>query len=316
MEIVFGPVPSRRLGHSLGINNIPPKMCSYSCIYCQVGRTTVKTIELRHIYRPAQIAEQVKTRLQQALNNNLPIDYATFVADGEPTLDVELGSAINKVKKQGISVAVISNGSLVWRQDVKHSLYNADWVSLKVDAVSYDIWRRINKPHKMLNIEEILNGMIEFSKNYKGILATETMLVKNINDGEEEIKRIADFITILNTSKAYIAIPIRPPATNVSPANEQSTNTAFQIFEQRLGKTVEYLIGYEGSDFAYTGNIREDVLSITAVHPMRKEAVRELLEKANAGWNTIQDMLDSREIVELQYQGNTFYMRKLPGYLL
>jgi len=296
MEIAYGPVPSRRLGHSLGINNIPPKTCSYSCVYCQVGRTTAKSIEPMAIYKPAEIAEQVKTKLRQARDNGIQVDYATFVADGEPTLDSGLSVEIDTLKTLGVSVAVISNSSLLWREDVRHSLRNADWVSLKVDAVSPEVWRKINKPHRSLIIDDVLHGMLNFARDFRGHLATETMLVKNINDDTEEAKRIA---------------AIRPPAEKVMPASEQSINAAFQIFEQRLGNTVEYLIGYEGNDFACTGNARQDILSITSVHPMRKEAVWELLTKDESDWNIVHAMLHNDELIELEYLGNTFYMRKL-----
>ena len=311
MEIVYGPVPSRRLGHSLGINNIPPKTCSYSCIYCQIGRTTAKSIEPKAIYKPAEIAEQVRTRLQQARDKCTPVDYVTFVADGEPTLDAGLGAEIDAMKTLGVSVAVISNGSLLWHEDVRRSLHNADWVSLKVDAVSQKVWRKINKPHRSLIIDDVLHGMIDFARDFRGQLATETMLIKGINDNTDEVKRIADFINLLRPDKAYVAIPIRPPAEKVMPADEQAINAAFQILEQRLGSAVEYLIGYEGNDFACTGNARDDILSITSVHPMRKEALCELLTKDDSDWSIVHDMLNKDELIELQYLENTFYMRKL-----
>jgi len=117
--VVYGPVPSRRLGHSLGINNIPPKICSYSCVYCQLGSTTNIRVERKTFYQPEEIAQGVKHKVSQVRERNEPIDHLTFVPDGEPTLDANLGKEIELVKPLGIKIAVISNGSLIWRDDVR-----------------------------------------------------------------------------------------------------------------------------------------------------------------------------------------------------
>jgi wyosine [tRNA(Phe)-imidazoG37] synthetase (radical SAM superfamily) len=116
----------------------------------------------------------------------------------------------------------------------------------------------------------------------------------------------------LKPAIAYLAIPTRPPAvTTITAASEQVINMAYQIFSKRLS-SVEHLIGYEGNAFASTGNARDDLLSITSVHPMRKEAVAEFLSKAGTGWDNVQELIKNRSLVELQYQGKMFYMRKLP----
>jgi wyosine [tRNA(Phe)-imidazoG37] synthetase (radical SAM superfamily) len=309
---VYGPVPSRRLGHSLGINNIPPKTCSYSCPYCQLGSTTNMRVERQTFYQPEEIAHSVKEKVRQAKEKGEPIDYLTFVPDGEPTLDVNLGKEINLVKSLGLKIAVISNGSLIWRDDVRQDLQNADWVSLKVDAASEDTWHAVNRPHKLLKLETILKGMLEFAQTFEGELATETMLVRGINDTAGEIEKIADFLAALKPATGYVAIPIRPPAEQVEPANEQTVNAAYQIFKEKLGE-VEYLIGYEGNAFACTGDVRDDLLSITAVHPMREDAVAEFLKNSRSGWDTIQELIDSGSLVDMEYHGRKFYMRRLPG---
>jgi wyosine [tRNA(Phe)-imidazoG37] synthetase (radical SAM superfamily) len=139
------------------------------------------------------------------------------------------------------------------------------------------------------------------------------MLIDGINYGNE-LERIAEFLTELEKlNKAYIAIPTRPPAEKwVKPAKEDAVNVAFQVFSEKLGADrVECLIGYEGNAFAFTGNVVEDLLSITAVHPMRDEAVKEFLRKANAGWQIIEKLLAADKLVELEYEGNRYYMRKL-----
>ena len=311
-SIVYGPVPSRRLGRSLGINNIPPKICSYSCVYCRLGRTLKMEVEPRSIYKTSKIAEQLRTKFKQVTDKGELVDYVTFVPDGEPTLDADLGTEIELVKTLGARIAVITNGSLLWREDTRQNLQKVDWVSLKVDALSEETWHTINRPHKSLKLEAVLQGMVEFAQVFENELTTETMLLKGVNDDLDEIKRIADFLALLKPNKAYVAIPTRPPAEKVEAASEQTINDAYQIFKEKLGKEVEYLIGYEGNAFACTGNVQEDLLSITAVHPMREEAVAEFLRRADSSWKTVQNLIEKRNLVELEYQGKRFYMRKLP----
>ena len=311
--IAFGPVPSRRLGQSLGINNIPAKICTYSCIYCQVGRTLQMQIERKQFFDPGEISKKVEWKVKEAMARGEPIDYLTFVPDGEPTLDSNLGKEIELLKGLGIKVAVISNASLIWKEDVRENLNKSDWVSLKIDAVSEDIWRRIDRAHGLLRLEKIVQGIKEFSNSYQGDLVTETMLVRDFNDTASELKKVADFIVEIEPKKSYLSIPTRPPAENwVRPASENIINMAYQIFNER-SINVEYLIGYEGNAFAFTGNVEEDLLSITSVHPMRKDAVSELLSKANADWNIIEKLITQDKLIELIYGNNTFYMRKLPG---
>lgn len=139
------------------------------------------------------------------------------------------------------------------------------------------------------------------------------MLIKGVNDDLNTIKRIADFLATLKPAKAYVAIPTRPPAELVMPSSEETINAVYQSFAERLSK-VEYLIGYEGNAFACTGNVEEDLLSITAVHPMREEAVAEFLRRADASWEIVQNLIQKHSLRELEYQGTRFYMRRLPGY--
>ncbi|TET64200.1 radical SAM protein [Candidatus Bathyarchaeota archaeon] len=314
-RLAFGPVPSRRLGKSLGINNIPPKTCSYSCVYCQLGRTVNMTTARRFFYKSKDIFKEVKRKVDEAVSREEVIDYLAFVPDGEPTLDLNLGKTIFFLKQIGIPIAVITNASLIWQDDVKENLLDANLVSLKVDAVSEDLWRRINRPHGNLKLNAVLEGVTEFSNEFKGTIISETMLIDDINY-EEELEKIAIFLKNLKRlDKAYIAIPTRPPTEKwVKPAKEETVNTAFQVFSEKLGVgRGEYLIGYEGNAFAFTGNAEEDLLSITSVHPMRKEAVKEFLKKANADWRVIEKLLGEAKLVELEYEGNKHYMRRLPS---
>lgn len=310
--IAFGPVPSRRLGKSLGVNNIPDKVCTYACVYCQIGRTLRMEIERRAFYDPKLIFREVSEKVNEALERGEKIDYITFVPDGEPTLDANLGREIDLLRRLGIKLATLTNASLIWREDVREDLLKLDFVSLKVDAVSEAPWRKIDRPHKSLSLERILEGMLEFRKEFRGKLVTETMLIDNVDYGDE-FERIAEFLKELKPDTAYIAVPTRPPAEPwVRPAREEVINRAFQAFSKALGEDrVEYLIGYEGNAFTFTGNVEEDLLSITAVHPMREDAVREFLRKANADWSIIEKLIRENKLIELEYEGKKFYMRRL-----
>ncbi len=311
MKIVFGPVPSRRLGKSLGINNIPPKECTYACVYCQLGNTIKLEIERREFYTTEQIVAEVNLLINKVKSDANPINYLTIVPDGEPTLDLNLGKTIRTLKQFNIKIAVITNSSLLHKNDVRNSLLNADWVSVKIDALTEDTWHKIDRPHGKLNFKSILNGVKLFSEEFKNYFATETMLIKGINDSDAEIKAISEFVKILNPDKAYLSIPTRPPAEKyVEVPNEERLNKAYQIFNSK-GINTELNTGYEGNEFSSTGNLGEDILNITAVHPMRKDAVNDLINKNNGTWGDINYLVNSGKLFESEFDGNIFYLRNL-----
>jgi wyosine [tRNA(Phe)-imidazoG37] synthetase (radical SAM superfamily) len=304
---IFGPIPSRRLGRSLGINNIPPKACSYHCNYCQVGPTLQTEIERRHFYGADHLVELVTERVTQLRAQGELIDYLSFVPDGEPTLDIDLGETIDKLRPLGIKIAVITNGSLIWHEAVRNTLKIADWVSLKVDSVDEAIWSIINMPHPHLKLATILEGMIKFAQEYQGTLVTETMLVKGINVDPESAIELADFIKQLKPSKAYFLIPTRPPALPfVRIPSQAELNLFYPIVSSKLSN-IEYLTHYEGNTFTSTGDVAADLLSITAVHPLREEAVRELLAKNQADWSIVASLVQTGQLMVTEYEGNKFY---------
>ena len=309
--IAFGPVPSRRLGQSLGVNIIPPKVCTYSCVYCQLGRTIKMRVERGVFYEPEEVLRGVQDKVEKAKDAGEMIDYLTFVPDGEPTLDVNIGREIGLLRPLGIKIAVISNGSLIWREDVREDLLGADWVSLKVDSTREEVWRKIDRPHGTLRLTSILDGALKFAQAFRGELVTETMLVAGVNDDDDQVGEVADFLARLKPAMAYLAIPTRPPAEEwVQPPGEEVINRAYQIFGEKVDR-VEYLIGYEGNAFAFTGNVEEDMLSITSVHPMREDAVSEFLARAGADWPVVRNLTERDQLVEMAYEGHKFYMRKL-----
>lgn len=308
-EMVFGPVPSRRLGRSLGINNIPPKICSYACVYCQLGRTICLQIERKPYYGVDEIMAQVSQRVEQLSGGGEVIDYLTFVPDGEPTLDIHIGKEIEALKSLGIPIAVISNGSLLWREDVRADLMQADWVSVKVDAVDEPTWRRVNRPHGGISLNTVLEGVQAFAKQFEGALMTETMLVGDINVERSTLYDLAQFLAQLAPQTVYLSIPTRPPAEDwVRTPTENAVTQAYHILTEAHLR-VELLTGYEGSEFSSTGNPEQDILSITAVHPLREDALRVLLEEAGEDWGLVENLLEKGQLVMNQYEGNRFYLR-------
>jgi wyosine [tRNA(Phe)-imidazoG37] synthetase (radical SAM superfamily) len=261
-------------------------------------------------YEPEDIFRDAQGRLAEAKKAAERVDYLTFVPDGEPTLDVNLGKEIELLKVLEVPVGVITNSSLMARDDVREEMCKADWVSLKIDAVQEGVWRRINRPHKAIRLSLILDGILTFAKAYAGKLVTETMLIKGINDNDDCMKEVADFLHRLQPCQAYLSIPIRPPAEAwVRGSDEFALNQAYQIFADKV-KRVEYLIGYEGDAFAFTGNIEKDLLSITAVHPMRKEAVETLLSRAVSSWDVVDRPVAQGDLAATKYDGHIFYLRR------
>lgn len=307
----FGPVPSRRLGRSIGVNNIPAKVCSYACRYCQLGPTTRMQIERTAFYDPQDIFEEVRTRVEAARQNRISVDYLTFVPDGEPSLDVNLGKTIRLLKQLGIPVGVITNSSLIWREDVREDLMDADWVSLKMDFVSEAGWIRVNRPHRSLRLSVLMEGALAFARAYRGILATETMLLKEELGDHLALTELSGFLGLLRPGVSYLSVPLRPPADSaVSMPDQDELNRVFQFLKPRV-RNLEYLIGYEGDSFSSTGDVVRDILAIAAVHPLRREALEKMLREAGSTWAAIEPILARGDLKASQYQGNTFYLRNM-----
>lgn len=308
--ISFGPIQSRRLGKSLGINNIPTKkICSYSCIYCQIGITNEYRSTRETFYDPSVIYEKVKKHLSVLKEKDKP-DYLTFVANGEPTLDINLGQSIKKLKAFNIPIAVITNASLLKSAAVREDLQLADWVSVKIDTADEKIWKQINRPFTTICFDDYKSGLIQFSQEYKGKLATETMLVKGVNDASETLQQTADLVCRVNPGTAYISIPTRPPAiASVTPPDENTLTEAYHIFlHNKLN--VELLITFEGTNTGFTGKADEDILNICAVHPIREDTMHELLRKDNADFTVVENLLRYKLIQKVTYRSKTFYLRK------
>ena len=311
--IVFGPVPSRRLGYSLGINHIPSKHCPYSCVYCQVGRKTMLETTRRDFYLLEQIIGEVEEIISNCAKLSQPINYLTLVPDGEPTLDINLGKLIERLKSFRIPVAVISNASLVDRQEVQDALLLADWISLKVDAVTETEWRRVNRPHRHLSLSSILTGILSFRDRFQGELVTETMLISGVNDNETAIQNLASYLLELQPFKSYLSIPTRPPAEAwVKPPGVDSLQKLLAVISEKV-PFIDLIFETEASDFISTGNLIEDILSITAVHPIREKALYNMVIQAGADWLVVEKLIISGNITCIHYREENFYLRCFTG---
>lgn len=307
--IVFGPVPSRRLGRSLGINNIPPKTCTYACTYCQVGTTNRLRITREHFYGPDRILAETEAALTNAQAVHERVDVLTFVPDGEPTLDIELGRSIDRLRPLGVPVAVITNGSLMTDPAVRDELMRADIVSVKVDAVVEGTWRKVNRPERRLRLEEILDSICSFAGESKGRLLTETMLVRGLNDDDDDVDAVGGYLSRIHPAVAYLSVPIRPPAEGWVKAPPSQRVGRVVARWKRLRLRPGSLTDYEGSDLGTSHEIAENILSIAAVHPIREDALRRLLTAAGSDWTLVADMLRTHQLMVRQFGGQRFYVR-------
>jgi wyosine [tRNA(Phe)-imidazoG37] synthetase (radical SAM superfamily) len=307
--IAFGPVSSRRLGLSLGINNIAShKDCSYACVYCQIGNTPNKTICRKKQFEPNFFYEDIKQHLQKLDITHKP-DYLTFVANGEPTLDINLGIEIQMLKQFGIPIAIITNASLIDKVDVRKDLMKADWVSVKIDAVNEKIWKAINQPHEKLSFNKQIEGIRLFANDFQGKLCTETMLIEGCNDNSKSLENTASLISTLNPSVSYLSVPTRPPAmSNIQGVSEIKIAEAWNIYNQKNINT-ELLTGFEGTDAGFTGDIYEDILRITSVHPLHEDTIKELIKKEYSDMGVIDSLINEGQIKEVNYKGTVYYVR-------
>lgn len=274
MKYVFGPVPSRRLGQSLGIDTIPLKTCNWNCVYCQLGRSK-PLCNARKDYIPMnEIMSQVRKSL--ATHDPEEIDWITFVGSGEPTLHTGIGWLIKEVKQNTeIPVAVITNGSLLFSKSVRRSLVTADAVLPSLDAGTANLYKKINRPHPDVPYERYVDGLITFRSEFQGKFWLEVMLVQGINDTEEALVEIAKKIEQIKPDQVHIGMPTRPPAEKwVKPPDEEGIMRAVAI----LGE-VAIIAPHEAGKFDLRGsnNIIDAIIAIITRHPMSEEQLLEAL---------------------------------------
>ncbi|MAT98286.1 MAG: radical SAM protein [Anaerolineaceae bacterium] len=276
MKYIYGPVPSRRLGQSLGIDTIPLKTCNWNCVYCQLGRTVPLTNE-RKIYFPT---EEILDEVQTVLANHAPgdIDWVTFVGSGEPTLHSGLGWLIQQVKQlTDLPIAVITNGALLYLPDVRRDLAQADAVMPSLDAGTAVLYRQLNRPHPEVTFTRLVDGLEAFRQGYSGQLWIEVMLMQGLNDSESALRDIAAVLRRIRPDEVHLNLPTRPPAeTWVRPSDEEGLLRARAI----LGDVATVVHPVEGSfDLSGFETAVEAIISIITRHPMRQEELERTLDR-------------------------------------
>ncbi|MFX0040526.1 MAG: radical SAM protein [Candidatus Heimdallarchaeota archaeon] len=268
MKYVYGPVPSRRLGNSLGIDPIPSKTCNYQCIYCQLGKTTNFTNTRKNFFPKEEIIAEIDKEIKLTKNR---FEYITFVGSGEPTLYKDLKDLIVHAKRISKKpVCVITNGSLLYQKEVQEALMFSDVVLPSLDAGDERSFIKINRPHPSINFENIIQGFIDFKKIFKGMFWIEIMLMKGINDSKEELSKIKNKIDKIKPDRIDINVPIRPPVEKwVKIPESNIVSTLNEIFGDYSN------IGFpeEGIFKIHSLNLEKELISILERHPMREDQI-------------------------------------------
>ncbi len=306
MNYVFGPVPTRRLGQSLGIDPVPLKTCNWNCVYCQLGRSRPMVNERKDFFP----ADEILSEVENALLSHPPgeIDWVTFVGSGETTLYASLGWLIREVKKlTRLPVAVITNGSLLYLPEVRQEILTADAVLPSLDAGTSELYQHINRPYPALSFESFLDGLITFSEEYQGNLWVEVMLVKDLNDTEDQLNKIASVLKRIKPDEVHIMQPTRPPVeTWVKPTDEEGLIRALAI----LGDTARIIDPASGSyDLSGAKTLVEAVVGIVTRHPMREDELVETLKNWTTGdvKKTLSTLAKSGELQVVERNGVRFW---------
>jgi len=311
-KIVFGIVPSRRLGQSLGISPIPKKTCNYSCVYCQLGRTAEYTRKRQMFFKVDFIIQELKEYLDTI--DSSQYDIITIVGDGEPTLYLGLGDLIKKIKNiQDKPVAVISNGSLITNPQIRKELAMADVVLLNFDSWDELSFKKINRPLNSIEFINRYKGYIEFRKEFSGIIYLEVMLVKGINDSVENLNKIAELISEIHPNVVFVNVPVRPPAEQwVKIPDEEMVIKAREILNARR---MDYLP--TGDFTSIESNPTKAILDIIGRHPMREEDIITFLKGRKSISNIegikdeiIKNLRKNLKVQEIAYGTTRFFRIK------
>lgn len=273
-KFVFGPVPSRRLGESVGVSPIPEKTCNYACVYCQLGRTSKMTVKRKEFFPLEDILKQVREFTQ----SSTPYDVVSIVGEGEPTLYSRLGELICGIKElTDKPVAVITNGALLHDANVREELKNADIVLPSIDAFDEESFKKIDRPHGFLKYDEIYNGLVTFSNEYNGQLFLEVMLCDGLNTSDDQLKKLADLTKNVKHDKLYINTPVRPPAESYVKAADKETIAKAE--ELMHGISIDMLTS--GSFYSDKEDNLEAILNICLRHPMNSFEIEGFLKSRN-----------------------------------
>jgi wyosine [tRNA(Phe)-imidazoG37] synthetase (radical SAM superfamily) len=305
-KVVYGPVRSRRLGLVLGVNNIKPNVCSYNCVYCPGGKTSCCSICTNNCLSPYNLYFSVKNKLDEINKSGKKVDYILFAGRGDPALDSSLSKEISILREFGYKIAVFTNSSLIWNENIQENLLFADYVSLKIDTVNEDTWLKINRPHQRLRYNLILNGIEQFSKKFNGVLTTETTLINNINDSEKEIEQLGKFFSTIKHRTSYFMTPIYPPAESyaISPDTETLIKLS-KIIKEQVRDSVT-LCCPETEEFFTTDDFENELLGLLELHPVNEDAVRNFI-KGNGKLKTLNNMIANNIIKETDFNGKKYF---------
>jgi wyosine [tRNA(Phe)-imidazoG37] synthetase (radical SAM superfamily) len=305
MKYVYGPVPSRRLGFSLGVDIVPYKACTLDCIYCQLGRTTRKVIK-RKPYTPK---EEILKEIEVFLNKRANIDFITFSGSGEPTLNSEISMLIKGVKEiTSIPVAVLTNGTLLFMKDVQKDLLEADVVLPSLDAASQHVFKRINRPHDSLNIESIINGLKGFRKIFSGQIWLEIMLTKGFNDDSKELLQMKKALSEIQPDKIHLNTVIRPPSEKyASPLNPDEMRAARDL----LGESCEIIAEFHGKGYVGNRDLKDAIIEMTKRRPVTITDIANLFGLSEANATKMMEGLNVKGLIrEIKYKEKRYYSFK------
>ena len=304
MKHVFGPVPSRRLGNSLGIDPIPSKYCNFSCVYCQLGSTNYKTNTRQSFFNPKIILKEIKHALKK---NEQEIDYITFLASGEPLLCKDIGELINKTKKMTkIPICIITNGALLSNLHVQKEILGADVVMPTLDAGNEKAFIRINRPHVDIKYNKMIDGLISFRKKYAGQIWMEVMLIKDLNDSRKELEEIKKKIDRINPDRVYINVPIRPPAESWV---KVPTIITLKIANTILKPYRDITEPEIGNFKVYSDDFESEFINIISRHPLKEEQIFVTFPELNKGAinKKLAELVKNKKIKKIIYDNKVFW---------
>jgi len=261
---LYGPVPSRRLGRSLGIDLVPHKICTYDCIYCQIGKTTEKTLSRKEYVPVKEIMEEVERFLKEGTSS---IDYLSLTGSGEPTLHSQIRSVIEGIKAlTSIPVAMLTNGSLLYEEEVRQDILRADIVLPSLDAVSPKVFMKINRPRPGFSIKKVIEGLVEFRKVYKGQIWLEILFCKGVNDSKEELLRMKKVIDRIRPDRIHLNTVVRPPSEKWAVPLNQKEMEEIRAF---LGEKAEIISEFNRHPPVVSErDIQEEILKILERRPL------------------------------------------------